>query len=53
MPIIRITKEQVMKAQDARKAALRKDPEFRAFEDHQERLRKEAVKRQEQEEEAS
>ena len=35
----------------ARKAALKKDPEFRAFEEEQEKLRKEAVKRQEREEE--
>lgn len=29
----------------------KKDPEFRAFEEEQEKLRKEAVKRQEREEE--
>ena len=52
MPIVRITKEQVKKAQEARKAALRKDPEFRAFEEEQERLSKEAAKQQEQQKEA-
>ena len=51
MSIVRITKEQVKKAYGARKVALKKDPEFRAFEEEQEKLRKEAVKRQEREEE--
>jgi hypothetical protein len=36
MPIIRITKEQIAKANKAREAALRKDPDFRA---HEERKR--------------
>jgi hypothetical protein len=31
MSIVRITKELVKKAYGARKAALKKDPEFRAF----------------------
>jgi len=48
MPTVRITKEQVKKAQKARKAALKKDPEFRAFEEEQERLHEEATKQQEQ-----
>ena len=49
MPILRITKEQVRKAYEARRAALKKDPDFRAFEEKQERLSKKAAKQQEQE----
>ena len=44
MPIIRITKEQVKEAQQARKAALKKDPDFRAFEEEQEQQMEEALK---------
>ena len=50
MPIIRITKQDVKKAERARKAALKKDPEFRAFEAEQEKQHKEAMKQQEKEE---
>ena len=38
MPIVRITKDQLKKAPRAHRAALRKDPEFRAFEEEEERL---------------
>jgi hypothetical protein len=53
MPIIKITKEQVEDAHRAREAALEKDPEFRAFEQEQEKHRKEAAKQHEREEVAS
>ena len=52
MPIVRITKEQLKKAQKARSAALKKDPEFRAFVREQERLSKESRKQQKREKEA-
>ena len=53
MPIVRITKKQTKKANAARKAALKKDPEFRAFEREQERLSKEGAKQQERQKEKS
>jgi hypothetical protein len=56
MAIIRITKQQVKKAQRARAAALKKDPDFRAFERELEKqnrdaltTRREALKRQREE----
>ena len=53
MPIIKITKKQIEKAHEARTAALREDPEYRAFEEEQEKLTKEAVEQRERDEEAS
>jgi hypothetical protein len=53
MPILRISKEQLEKAREAREAALKKDPEFRDFEKEQERQRKEATKEQEQQKAAA
>jgi hypothetical protein len=44
MPIIRITKEQIEKAAKARKAALKKDPDFRELAKQEERLKNEAIK---------
>ncbi|MFX0209252.1 MAG: hypothetical protein ACFFDT_24930 [Candidatus Hodarchaeota archaeon] len=44
MPIIRITNEDVKKAAKARKEALKKDPEFRDFEEEMEKQMKEALK---------
>ena len=49
MPIIRITKQDVEEAERARKAALKKDPEFRAFEEEREKRMKEALKQREEE----
>jgi hypothetical protein len=49
MPIIRITKDQLESAAKAREAALKKDPDFRAFEEERERLEKEALAKREME----
>ncbi len=49
MPIIRITKQVVDNARKAREAALKKDPDFRAFEEKMEREEKEAMKQREKE----
>ena len=46
MPIIRITKAQIEKANKARKAALRKDLECRAFDELQQLRRDQAVSKQ-------
>ena len=42
MPIIRITKQDVEKAQKAKEEALKKDPEFKSFQDEMEKLEKKA-----------
>ena len=44
---IRITREQAQRAQEARTAALKEDPEFRAVEEEEERLSDEAQKEEE------
>lgn len=49
MPIIKITKQVVDNAKKAREAALKKDPDFRAFEEEMERKEKEAMKQREKE----
>lgn len=51
MPGLRITKEDVKRADKARKEALKNDPEFRAFEEEQEKLRKKAFKKNKKEKE--
>lgn len=43
MPIIRITKQDVEKAKKAREEALKKDPEFKAFEEEREKEEKKAM----------
>jgi len=48
LPIVRITKEQIEKANEARKAALLKDPEFRAYDERQQLQRQAASKQNEQ-----
>lgn len=53
MAIVRITKEQVKKAYEAREDALKKYPDFRAFEEELERIRMEAIKQQELQKEDS
>ena len=45
MPIIKITEDQVIKAQEVREVAFRKDPKFRAFEKKKEQELREALKR--------
>jgi hypothetical protein len=49
MPIIRITKQDVEEASKARKAALEKDPEFKALNNELEQLEKEAKEYREKE----
>ena len=49
MPIIKITKQDVEKAQKAREEALKKDPEFKAFEEEREKEEKKAIEQQEKE----
>jgi len=48
LPIIRITKAQIAQANKARKAALLKDPEFRAYDERQQLRRQAASKQNEQ-----
>jgi hypothetical protein len=45
LPIIRVTKAQIEKANKARKAALLKDPEFRVYNERQQ-LRRQAASKQ-------
>lgn len=47
MPIIRITKEQIEKANKARKVALVKDPEFRIYDERQQLQRQAALSQKE------
>jgi hypothetical protein len=49
MPLIRITKQDVDNARKAREAALKKDPNLRAFEEEMEREEKEAMEEGEKE----
>lgn len=44
---VRITREQAKRAQEARTAALKEDPEFRAVEEEEERLSDEAQQEEE------
>ena len=53
MPIIRVTKAQIEKANEARKAALLKDPEFRLYDERQQLRRQAASKQKEQIEDAT
>jgi len=53
LPIIRITKAQIDKANKAREAALLKDPEFRAFDERQQLRRQAALNQKAQIEEAN
>ena len=53
MPIVRITKAQIEKANKARKAALLKDPEFRVYDERQQFRREAASKQNEQIEDAN
>lgn len=46
MPIIRVTKSQTAKANQARKAALLKDPEYRLYDERQQLLRQAASQRE-------
>jgi protein subunit release factor B len=50
LPIIRVTKAQIEKANKARKAALLKDPEFRVYDERQQFRRQAASKQNEQNE---
>jgi hypothetical protein len=49
VPIVRITKEQMKKANEARAAALEKAPEFCALAQEEERLSNEAANQKKQE----
>ena len=49
MPIIKITKQVVDTAKKAREAALKKDQDFRAFEEEMEMKEKEAMEQKEKE----
>jgi len=48
LPIIRVTKEQIEKANKARKAALLRNPQYRLFEQRQQFRRQAALKQREQ-----
>jgi len=51
MPIIRITKQVVEDAKKAREAALKKDSDYRAFEEKLHKEEKEAMEQQKKEDE--
>jgi hypothetical protein len=53
LPIIRITKAQIDKANKAREAALLKDPEFRAYDERQQLRRQVALRQSEQTKDAN
>jgi hypothetical protein len=46
LPIVRVTKAQIAKANQARKAALLKNPEYRLYDERQQLLRQAASQRE-------